>query len=78
MHTVFIKDCVFIYNPHYRIFKFPSILRNGEKIEKWVDRTVNTRKQKKTKLPRNFVIVIGCVVIILLMVNQLLHTYSQN
>ena len=40
-----IKDCACVYNPPYRLFKFPNILRNGEKRK--VDREVKMRKQRQ-------------------------------
>ena len=65
---ILLKDCVCVCNPPLRVS------RNGEKREKWIGQDEKT----KTKLYGNLVVVTGCVVIILLMVNQLLHTHSQE
>ena len=50
--TVFlIKDCACVYNPPYRLFKFPNILRNGEKREKWIGQLRRENKDKTTWKP---------------------------
>ena len=41
----------YIYNPPYRLFKFPSILRNGEKREKWIGQLRRESKDKTTWKP---------------------------
>ena len=46
IHGVLIKDCVCVYNSPYRLFKFPSILRNGEKREKWIGQLGRENKDK--------------------------------
>ena len=74
IHSYLIKECACLYNPPYKLFKFPSILRNGEKREKWIGEL--DEKTKKKKLPPcdndklcSDHFVDG---------EQLLHTHSQN
>ena len=60
IHGILLKDCVCVCNPPLRLFKCPSVSRNGEKREKWIGQDEKT----KTKLYGNLVIVTGCVVIL--------------
>ena len=41
----------YIQNPPYRLFKFASILRNGEKREKWIGQLRRESKDKTTWKP---------------------------
>ena len=66
IHSYLIKECACLYNPPYKLFKFPSILRNGEKREKWIGELDEKTKKKNSHL----VIMTSFVVIILSMVSN--------
>ena len=72
IHSYLIKECACLYNPPYKLFKFPSILRNGEKREKWIgeldEKTKKLPPCDNDKLCSDY-FVDG---------EQLLHTHSQN
>ena len=46
INSVLIRDCVCVYNPPYRLFKFPSILRDREKREKSIRQLRQINKSK--------------------------------
>ena len=46
INSVLIRDCVCVYNPPYRLFKFPSILRDREKREKSIGQLRHINKSK--------------------------------
>ena len=48
IHKVLIKDCVCIYNPRYGLFKFPSILTNEKRRNKWIGQLRQENQEKTT------------------------------